>query len=359
MRTTPSPIRRLAAATVGAAVALTGLGLGLGPSSPAGADVPGSTNIVSNLGYDLPGPFGQHRLDWAPTLDGTEATSYQVERWDADLSQKLFTYNTAGAVRPTVTFDGMPDGVVYKYRVRAKNADGWGNFGAFEAIKVHPGVAYEDPFMTEEDLIIRQLVDFHETSKGYATWDDQVDDPASVAAFIDQLYDLGLTREHRLQVVRLYLAYFDRAPEPAGLRYWAEKLDEKTGTLSSASSFFATSKEFKTLYGGTTNQEFVELVYQNVLFRDPLPFETAYWKGRLDQGTTTRGKLMIGFSESPEGKELRRGDAIVADVWATMMREPASNPHMATYGPFILAGGTPGELGLMILRLNGYSAYGG
>jgi hypothetical protein len=358
VRTTPSPVRRLVAAATGAAVALTGLGLGLG-SNPAGAAVPGNTTIVSSLGYDQQGPFGQHRIDWAPDLDGTDATAYQVERWNAAKTEKLWTQNVGGAVRPTITFDGMPDGVVYQYRVRAKNADGWGGFGDFEPVKVETGVSYEDPFMTEEDLVIRQLVDFHGTSKGYATWDDQVDDAASVAAMIEQLHDTGLTREHRLQVTRLYLAYFDRAPEPAGLTYWAQRLDQKTATLSSVSSFFATSDEFDTLYGGTSNQTFVTLVYQNVLFRDPLPNEVAYWKGRLDQKTITRGKLMIGFSESDEGRRLREGDAIVADLWATMVRLPASDAHMATYGPFIEAGGTPGELGLMILRVGSYSAYGG
>jgi hypothetical protein len=358
VRTTPSTVRRLAAATVGAAVALTGLGLGLG-SAPAGAVPPGATNIISNLGYDQQGPSGQHRLDWAPDLDGTEATGYQIERWNADKSQKLFTHNEFGAVTPTVTFSGMPDEVVYQYRVRTKNVDGWGPWSGFEPIKVHTGVSYEDPFMTEEDLVIRQLIDFHGTPKGYSTWDDQIDDAADVAAFIDQLYDLGLTREHRLQVTRLYLAYFDRAPEPAGLKYWAERLDAKTSTLSSVSSFFATSQEFKTLYGGTTNQEFVKLVYENVLFREAKMHEIAYWQNRLDQGTTTRGKLMIGFSESPEGKALREGDAIVADLWATMVREPASAGIMDAYGPFIEADGTPGELGLMILRLYDYTPYGG
>ena len=43
-------------------------------------------------------------------------------------------------------------------------------------------------------------------------------------------------------VVRLYLAYFDRAPGPAGLGYWQHRLDMGTSTLSQVSASFAASR---------------------------------------------------------------------------------------------------------------------
>ena len=58
--------------------------------------------------------------------------------------------------------------------------------------------------------------------------------------------------------------------------------------------------EFKTMYGNLTNGQFVTLVYQNVLDRNPKPADHAYWKGQLDQGVINRGRLMTLFSESAE-----------------------------------------------------------
>ncbi|HMJ77330.1 MAG TPA: DUF4214 domain-containing protein [Iamia sp.] len=357
--TTPSPrpsrpaLRRLVASVVGATVALTGLGLA---ASPASAAPPGPTNIVSNLGYDVPGPTGHHRLGWAPDLDGETATAYQVERWNAAKTEKLFTDNQAGSVESTVTFKGMPDGVVFQYRVRSKTAQGWGPFGDFEPIKVTPNVTHHRPFGTELDLVERQMQDFFGITTGASTWLSEIDDADDVAFFLDHLW-VNSQRANRHKVVRLYLAYFDRAPGPAGLDYWTDRLDTGASTLSHVSAAFAASNEFQDTYGGLTNQQFVTLVYQNVLFRNPAPNEVAYWKGQLDQGLTTRGKVMIGFSESPEGKALRSEDVVVADLWATMIREPASEALMDAYGPHLGGGGTPGSLALMLLPLNDYSAY--
>ena len=66
---------------------------------------------------------------------------------------------------------------------------------------------------------------------------------------------------------RLYLAYFDRKPEAAGLDYWTTKLT--ASSLVSVSEFFAKSPEFRTKYGSLDNGGFVDLIYRNVLGRTP------------------------------------------------------------------------------------------
>ena len=99
-------------------------------------------------------------------------------------------------------------------------------------------------------------------------------------------------------VTRLYSAFFLRTPDAAGLEFW---IDSKAGgvSLEAIASEFAKSPEFQARYGSLTNEQFVNLVYNNVLERTPDAEGKAFWLSKLDAGTS-RGEMMIGFSNSPE-----------------------------------------------------------
>lgn len=102
-----------------------------------------------------------------------------------------------------------------------------------------------------------------------------------------------------LQVERLYRAYFERAPEPAGRSYWtSQRLGGRT--LDSISDDFAKSTEFVDKYGSLSNEQFVIRVYDNVLRRSPDAEGRDFWTAELDSGRRTRGQVMVGFSESTE-----------------------------------------------------------
>jgi hypothetical protein len=105
----------------------------------------------------------------------------------------------------------------------------------------------------------------------------------------------------RAPLVRLYWAFFLRAPDKSGLDYWVGKLNAGK-KLAAVASQFAQSSEFQTKYGSASNAKFVTLVYENVLEREPDAAGLAYWVTRLDAGTKTRGDVMTNFSESGEGK---------------------------------------------------------
>lgn len=101
-------------------------------------------------------------------------------------------------------------------------------------------------------------------------------------------------------LARLYIAYFKRLPDAAGIDYWLGRMDGGLG-LNAVSAQFAKSPEFRTLYGNTSDTAFVTLVYQNVLGRNPDADGLAYWVDRIERGMT-RGTVMTSFSESPEGR---------------------------------------------------------
>lgn len=116
-------------------------------------------------------------------------------------------------------------------------------------------------------------------------------------AFVAQL--AGQAERTEGPAYRLYSAYFLREPELGGLTYWSSKLRSGTSLLT-VSAFFAGSSEFRNTYGSLDDAKFVTLVYRNVLDRSPEPAGFRYWVDRLRTGRATRASVMIGFSESSE-----------------------------------------------------------
>ena len=97
------------------------------------------------------------------------------------------------------------------------------------------------------------------------------------------------------QLERLYLAYFLRPSDRAGINFWVE--DDRS--IADVSEFFARSQEFTDRYGALDDAAFVELVYNNVLGRPSDASGKAFWLSQLDNGMT-RGQMMLNFSNSPE-----------------------------------------------------------
>lgn len=100
-------------------------------------------------------------------------------------------------------------------------------------------------------------------------------------------------------VYRLYKAAFDRTPDMEGLGYWIDAFDHGADLTGVASSFIA-SPEFAAMYGAnSTDTNFVTLLYNHVLHRDPDAEGNAYWLNALQQDVS-RGSVLASFSESPE-----------------------------------------------------------
>jgi hypothetical protein len=100
-------------------------------------------------------------------------------------------------------------------------------------------------------------------------------------------------------ITRLYQAYFLRQPDPIGFHYWTNVYQNGEASLEQISDYFFRSSEFQSRYGETSNDDFVELVYRNVLRRAPDPTGRRHWIQSLERGYS-RGSLMVAFSESEE-----------------------------------------------------------
>lgn len=131
------------------------------------------------------------------------------------------------------------------------------------------------------------------------------------------------------KVWRVYDATLGREPDLGGLRNWHEALSAGV-PLQTIITGFINSPEFTSKYGNTSNPDFIRLLYQNVLDRDPSAQEVQGWVDALGRGAS-RSEVVQGFAESPEnvqrsapaiGKGLWIGDsqaAVVARIYDTTL----------------------------------------
>jgi len=190
------------------------------------------------------------------------------------------------------------------------------------------------PFASAEALTYRQFVDILRTP---GTWDDRRwwNDALAAGTTNRNALVFSLVRSTRSEqrsasVVRLYLAYFDRAPDHSGLAHWFARMDAGEG-IRTVSAAFARSPEFTTRYGSLSDDQFVRLVYANVLDRSPDAAGFSYWTGRLRSRSETRGGLMALFSESGEYRTLTRDATDVVLVHDAMLGRAASTGTVDTW----------------------------
>jgi uncharacterized protein (DUF1800 family) len=152
-------------------------------------------------------------------------------------------------------------------------------------------------------------------------------------------------RESIAPVARLYLAYFNRAPDFAGLVYWMQRYQAGTA-LDEVSEAFAQSAEFARQYGPKTNAEFVQLVYRNILGRQPDAAGYTYWLGELDAGRATRGRVMAGFSQAAEYVRSSAPSVVVSVLYTAMMQR-TPDPVGYSYWVNRIASGAADERALI------------
>ncbi len=114
-------------------------------------------------------------------------------------------------------------------------------------------------------------------------------------------------------VYRLYQATLDRLPDAAGVAGWTKILADGQ-TLANVVGGFTNSSEFQTRYGTTTNEQFVTLLYNNVLERAPDAAGLSGWVSQLTSAAMTREEVVLGFSESREFRTNTAVDSITYTV---------------------------------------------
>ncbi len=137
-------------------------------------------------------------------------------------------------------------------------------------------------------------------------------------------------------LARLYRASFDRIPDIGGLTYWNGIL-RQGASFSDIANIFFFSPEFIERYGANlTNEQFVTILYQNVLDRTPDAGGQEFWNKVLKDGTG-RGQVLASFAQSAELKQkLATETKMIAAYAVIAKREPYA--HELTDAPNTLEG---------------------
>jgi len=86
------------------------------------------------------------------------------------------------------------------------------------------------------------------------------------------------------QVAELYIATFGRAPDASGLEYWTNEVATGSLTLDGVAKSFFEQEEAQTMYGNSSNEDFVISVYANALGREVTADDSGvqYWVSELN-----------------------------------------------------------------------------
>ncbi len=122
---------------------------------------------------------------------------------------------------------------------------------------------------------------------------------------------LNATAPTQGNIVKLYIATFNRAPDAAGLNYWST-----SGiSIESMAKYFFNSTEVQVIYPpGSTTGDFVEAVYENLFNRASDPGGFTYWVEEIDSGRLDRSNVILAVikTDTPNDAMILENKTVVA-----------------------------------------------
>jgi Ca2+-binding RTX toxin-like protein len=121
---------------------------------------------------------------------------------------------------------------------------------------------------------------------------------------------------YAVDIQKLYIAYFQRPADPAGLAFWESQV--ATFGIGVVSNAFGASAEYKGLYNGKTSTEMVNAIYMNLFGRGAESAGLKYWAELLAAGTLSVDNIVsdvIGSARNDD--ELTVGNKVAAAIQFT------------------------------------------
>lgn len=122
------------------------------------------------------------------------------------------------------------------------------------------------------------------------------------------------------QVQSMYIAYYGRPGDPAGLEFWSERLDTVAGNLDAIVDAFGSSPEYEARFDNNlSNEARVNQLYQNILGRDADGAGLAFYASNLDSGAYSLASLANRLWDGATGS-----DAVITANKLTVANDFAS-----------------------------------
>jgi len=94
------------------------------------------------------------------------------------------------------------------------------------------------------------------------------------------------------QIQQLYIAYFGRPADPAGLDFWSAQLEQGKVTVSAIGEVFAAAAEFTARFAGMSTAAAVDQVYLDIMGRHSEAAGLLYWSSKIDKAELTLGQVV-------------------------------------------------------------------
>ena len=104
-------------------------------------------------------------------------------------------------------------------------------------------------------------------------------------------------------IQKLYIAYFNRPADTAGLAFWQARADA-AGSVEAVADQFSNSDEYTGLFNGASNFDIVNTLYINLFGRAAEDAGLKYWAGKLSSGELTVGTVAYTIANSAQGSDL-------------------------------------------------------
>jgi hypothetical protein len=114
------------------------------------------------------------------------------------------------------------------------------------------------------------------------------------------------------EVQKLYVAYFSRPADAAGLKYWVDQLQHDPNATQAISAQFSQSAEYKAMYGNMSNAQVVNAVYLHLFGRAAEQAGIDYWAHDLDTHSMTIDNVVTQIAAGALGSDLFAYNAKVA-----------------------------------------------
>lgn len=126
----------------------------------------------------------------------------------------------------------------------------------------------------------------------------------------------------------LYIAYYGRPADPAGLEFWGNLLEAQGGVLASIVSAFSASEEARALYGDSvTVEERIAVLYRNVLGRPVDSDGLDFYVQAVADGTIALDNLALAILDGTQGEDaaLITNRVGVANVFTALVADAGAD----------------------------------
>ncbi len=131
------------------------------------------------------------------------------------------------------------------------------------------------------------------------------DDPIFISRDFDiDTYDgiVTLAESELVQIVELYIAYFNRAPDATGLAFWGNAFADGLALYEMAALFIDQEETRATYPKNLSNSDFATAVYNNVLGRVPDAEGFSFWIDMLNLGAVERDVFILSVLEGAKAE---------------------------------------------------------